>query len=133
MAVFAFATVIAWFYLGKQALTYLTIRCSLPALFSRFLYPMCFLSAILAGKDRKRGKDHGEGKEDIDRSGCRDETLCCPSDALDPSPDDGSCKEREAYSREPERKVKGKGQGSNSRVRLNHAPHAKGAQTQSML
>lgn len=49
MAVFAFATVIAWFYLGKQALTYLTIRCSLPALFSRFLYPMCFLSAILAG------------------------------------------------------------------------------------
>ena len=49
MAVFAFATVIAWFYLGKQALTYLTIRCSLPALFSRFLYPLCFLSAILAG------------------------------------------------------------------------------------
>ena len=49
MAVFAFATVIAWFYLGNQALTYLTIRCSLPALFSRFLYPLCFLSAIFAG------------------------------------------------------------------------------------
>lgn len=49
MAVFAFATVIAWFYLGKQAVRYLTLRCSLPAFFSRFLYPFCFLAAVLAG------------------------------------------------------------------------------------
>lgn len=49
MAVFAFATVIAWFYLGKQAVRYLTIRCFLPAFFSRFLYPFCFLSAVLTG------------------------------------------------------------------------------------
>lgn len=49
MAVFAFATVIAWFYLGKQSVCYLTLKCSLPLPVSRFLYPLFFLTAVLAG------------------------------------------------------------------------------------
>lgn len=49
IAVFAFATVIAWFYLGKQAAAYLSSRRCLPGLFADWLYPILFLTAVAAG------------------------------------------------------------------------------------
>ena len=49
MTVFAFATIMAWFYLGKQAATYLCTG------FSSRIYPVLFLAAVFAGSLARPG------------------------------------------------------------------------------
>ena len=51
MAVFAFATMIAWFYMGRQAAAYLGRKMGLveEGLWLRVIYPLLFLGAVLAG------------------------------------------------------------------------------------
>ena len=48
MAVFAFATMIAWFYMGRQAAVYLEEKCGGAHLLSR-LYPLLFAAAVFFG------------------------------------------------------------------------------------
>lgn len=53
MVVFAFATIMAWFYLGKQAASYFIRGCGLKNsaadLFTSRIYPICFLGAVFLG------------------------------------------------------------------------------------
>ena len=53
MAVFAFATMIAWFYLGRQAVSYVSQSLRVGRKFSekaiQIIYPLLFLAAVFAG------------------------------------------------------------------------------------
>lgn len=51
MAVFAFATMIAWFYMGRQAVVYIGKKLTgkEEGVWSRVIYPGLFLGAVLAG------------------------------------------------------------------------------------
>ena len=53
MVVFAFATMIAWFYLGKQAASYvvgaLGLRAGRRQKFVEKIYPMLYAAAVFAG------------------------------------------------------------------------------------
>ena len=57
MVVFAFATVMAWFYLGKQAASYLAEGIGLGvdtgAFFSSRVYPALFLGAVFFGSEAR--------------------------------------------------------------------------------
>lgn len=52
MAVFAYATIIAWFYIGGQAADYL-VNNGISSLLSRRLYPALFLLAVFAGSQAR--------------------------------------------------------------------------------
>lgn len=49
MAVFAFATMIAWFYLGRQAASYAADALGRGRIFAERLYPLLFLGAVFLG------------------------------------------------------------------------------------
>lgn len=56
MAVFAFATMMAWFYLGKEAAAWLFQGTGTGGLwFSSYIYPVLFLAAVLAGSGAGTG------------------------------------------------------------------------------
>ena len=57
MVVFAFATIMAWFYLGKQAAAYFVSRTGLGEYagrkFAARVYPLLFLGAVFLGSEAR--------------------------------------------------------------------------------
>ena len=49
MAIFAFATIIAWYYLGRQALAYVTKRLSFGKQYAHILFSALYLNAVFWG------------------------------------------------------------------------------------